>query len=131
MDTGLPDMDEIIQNLSLFNNSFKLRIGQQCNKIQTLSDENESLREAIEHYKSTITQVKAEKATINVKLEETVNQLKECQICKICEERSIKRVLTCGHVFCIECASTFVNNANPKCPFCQQKPNGYINLFLN
>ena len=48
--------------------------------------------------------------------------------CRICSAEKCSKVLSCGHPFCANCAGRFYSSG--KCPYCQQKPHGIQDIFL-
>jgi hypothetical protein len=53
-------------------------------------------------------------------------KFKEMLTCKICFERTVNKVLNCGHTFCRLCIDGFPTNF--ECPFCKKEINKNSNV---
>lgn len=126
---GMPlDLDSILNSLKQLDDVNKKNVKEQKNKIKTLTDDKTKLLDSVQKLTSSLERIRQEKAQLKEELEATTNNFHKFTDCQICVERRVSRVLTCGHLFCKDCTDTFLKD---KCPFCQQKANGYINLYLN
>ena len=101
----------------------------QFNSVNVFMNRVRSLDTVLENIESFSSKVSAERASqeelkaSDQQLIEESRQSSELNICCICLDRDIERILTCFHAYCRPCIDDW-KQRDPSCPMCRENENG-------